>query len=261
MGALRRYFIPLSKAGPRIISNYLFKFKKYADKQDKYPIKLRYENDRALAIKVANDLRVEVYIEGKENIPNDTVACFVGNHISDFDPVLLVLALDKPTTFIAKEEVRKLPFVSSYLRSLSGEFMNRDDLRQSLKVMSHVESDLKAQNKNWVIFPEGTRNKDDHRLCLEFHHGTFRAPKRAGVPIVPFVIYGTQRVLKSSPVYEKYPLTIKFLKPILKDEYDKLDNHQLAALVRSKVQRALSFEVRKLDHDRMSKINKNYKLF
>lgn len=261
MCALKRYFIPISKAGPKIICNYCCKMKKFSRRPDKYPLQIRYDNARTLALKVSKDLLVEINVEGLENIPHDRVSCYVGNHLGDFDPFLLFAALNEPFTFVAKKETRKFPFVGTFLKSISGEFMDRKDLRQSLKVMNRVEEDLRQGNKNWVIFPEGTRNKDPQKLCLDFHHGTFRAPMRAGVPIIPFVLIGTQRIFKTKPVYKKYPVFIKLLKPIFPEGYQNMTSQEVALEVKSRIQKTLSFEMRTKDLIEMKRLNPKYNPF
>jgi 1-acyl-sn-glycerol-3-phosphate acyltransferase len=261
MSGLRRFFIPGCKAGARILHNYFSKMKKYARHPEKYPIEERSLNGKILAAKVSNDLSVITYIEGLENIPNDQFSYFVGNHLSEFDPFIPFAMLDKPVSYIGKYEIRNFPFVGTFLKSLSGEFMDRKDLKQSLKVMGRIEEDLKKQTKNWVIFPEGTRNKDSRSLCLNFHHGTFRPPMRAGVPIVPFVIIGTDRVFRSNPIYKKCPISVKILKPITFNEYKNMTSQELASEVRTRIQRVLSFEMREKDHLKMKELNPNYHPF
>lgn len=261
MCALKRYFIPLSKAGPKIINNFFFKLKKFSTRPEKYPLQVRYDNARKLVLNVAKDLLVEINVEGQENILKGQASCYIGNHLGDFDPFLLFAAFDEPFAFVGKMETKKFPFVGTFLKSISGEFMDRKDLRQSLQVMNRVEEDLRKQNKNWVIFPEGTRNRDPRRLCLDFHHGTFRAPMRAGVPIVPFVIVGTQRIFLTKPVYKKYPVFIKFLKPILPEEYQNMTSQEVAKLVKSRIQKTLSFEMRAKDLTEMHRLNPKYNPF
>lgn len=261
MGALRRFFIPICKSGLRIISNYFSKMKKFARHPEKYSIEERTSNGRILAAKVSADLSVVTQIEGLENIPADQFSYFVGNHLSEFDPFIPFAALSKPVSYIGKYEIRNFPFVGTFLKSLSGEFMDRKDLKQSLKVMARVEEDLKKQTKNWVIFPEGTRNKDPQSLCLDFHHGTFRPAMRAGVPVVPFVIIGTDRVFKSKPIYKKYPVLVKILKPITVEEYRSMTSQELATEVKSRIQRTLSFEMREKDLLEMKKLNPDYHPF
>ena len=126
--------------------------------------------------------------------------------------------------------------------------------------MMKVEEDFKKnKNKNWIIFPEGTRNKDQMANIKDFHHGTFRPAVKAEVPIVPVAIYGTFRVLNIKPQFKKYPIHIKILDPIYPSEYKELQTPKIAKKTQERIDKALSFELRRLDHLEMSKNNKNYK--
>ena len=114
-------------------------------------------------------------------------------------------------------------------------------------------------DKNWIIYPEGTRNRDVMHPLKMFHHGTFRPAVKAGAPIVPVATYGTFRVLKRKPTYKKYPVYIKFLDPIYPEEYKDMSTIEIANLCQARIQRVVSFELRQKDHLEMAKNAKNYR--
>ena len=93
----------------------------------------------------------------------------------------------------------------------------------------------------------------------EFHHGTFRPAVKSGVPIVPVAIYGSFRVLKRSPQFKKYPVFIKFLEPIYPEQYKAMTTQEIAVLTQERIEKVVSFELRKLDHLEMSKCDKRYR--
>ena len=163
----------------------------------------------------------------------------------------MISSFDKPCTFVAKKELEKAPFAGKVITGIDGLVLDRKDLKQSLRLMMKVEEDLKKKEKNWIIFPEGTRNKDENHLIADFHHGTFRPAVKAGVPIVPVAIYGTFRVLKKKPLFKKYPVFLKVLDPIYPEEYKNLSTQEIADLVKDKIQQVVSFELRALDHKEM----------
>ena len=53
-------------------------------------------------------------IKGTENIPDGPVL-FVPNHLSIFDVVLLYPILNRPSSFISKIELKKIPFLSQWM--------------------------------------------------------------------------------------------------------------------------------------------------
>lgn len=247
-------------AGVPILCSYFAWMRKHSKRKDKYPMDIRYKKMRKLLIRLSNSFNVEYHVEGLENVPNE-VCYFVSNHLSAYDPVALICVLDKPCTFVAKKELENKPFAGKGIDGLDGLFLDRHDLKQSLRVMMKVEDDLKnKKDKNWIIYPEGTRNKDPMAKLKEFHHGTFRPAVKAGVPIVPVATFGTFRVLKKKPNFKRYPVFIKILKPIYPSDYKDMTTQEIAKMVQDIIQKEVDFSLRRLDHLEMIKIgNKNYK--
>ena len=245
---------------PSLIWDYFAWILKYSKHPEKYPIEKRYFRTRKLIRSVNRKLRIDPVIEGKENIP-DGIACFFVNHLGAVDPLLLFEAMERPTTYVAKIELMKTPFVGRIFTGINGLFLDRSDLKQQLKVMMKVEASLKNKECNWVIYPEGTRNKDPMNRLLEFHKGTFRPAVKAGVPIVPVVSYGSFRILNMKHNYKKYPTYVKFLPPIYPEEYQGKTTDEIAAIVQSRIQKEVSFVAKPLDHKRMSELHDKYYRF
>ena len=257
---MNHYAKPVLTVGYKIIGQYFSWMRKYSKHPEKYPMDIRYKKVRKLLNDLSKSFNVEYHVEGLENIPEET-CCFISNHLSAFDPLSLICVMDKPCTFVAKKELKGKPFVSKIIEGMGGLFIDRQDLKQSLKVMMKVEEDLKHQKeKNWIIYPEGTRNKDVMANLRMFHHGTFRPAVKAGVPIVPVATFGTFRVLKGKPNFKKYPVFIKFLKPIYPEDYKDMNTMDIANNVASRIEREVDFDLRRRDHLEMKKIgNKNYR--
>lgn len=234
-------------------STWMRSFSKHPDKK---PLKYRYLKLQSLLKKISNAFDVEYIVEGKENIP-EGVCYFVSNHLSFFDPLAIISNIDKPMSVVAKKEVAKMPFVGYCVQCISGEFLNRNDLKQNLKVMSEMAKDLTEQKKSWLIFPEGTRLLDPLKNCLEFHYGSFKPATKSKCPIIPIALYGTPRVLKLKNQYKKYPVFIKILEPIYPNFYSDMTTKDLAKYVQDKIQKTISFELRKKDNEYMTHINKS----
>ncbi len=242
--------------GPFILLDYFLWMRKFAKHPEKYPIEYRYKKVRKLLSRLARGYCTVYDVEGKENIP-DEPCVFVPNHLAEYDPLSLITVLERPSTFVAKKELENTPFVGKIMKGIDVALIDRKDLKQSLRVMMSVEDDLKNKHdKNWIIFPEGTRNKDQMMNVKEFHHGTFRPAVKANVPIVPVALYGTFRPVRFFPQYKKYPIFIKFLEPIYPEQYKDMDTKQVAKLCQDKIEQAVTYELRKKDHMAMLKYNK-----
>lgn len=236
--------------GPGLIACYFKWMRKYTKHPEKYDIKDKYASLHKLVKNVNHGLDIDIHVVGRNNVP-DVASCLICNHIDAVDPITILGALDIPTTFVCKKELAKVPFVNKCVRSIEGEFIDRQDLKESLRTMMKVEADLKKGNKNWLIFPEGTRNKDDRALLLDFHHGTFRPAFKAQVPIVPICIYGSHRVLSKKFKFKRYPVYLEFGKPLTYEEYKDLKTQEIAELVQSRIQTMLSYHARKIDRDNL----------
>ena len=246
-------------AGGPILWDYFAWMRKYAKHPEKYPFEIRYKKMQKLLQLLSKGFNVTYHVEGLEKLPKET-SYIVCNHLSAYDPVALISVIDKPCTFVAKKELEKKPFAGKAIKDIEGLFLDRKDLKQSLRVMMKVEEDLKKEkNKDWIIFPEGTRNHDQMKNLKEFHHGTFRPAVKAGVPIVPVAMYGTFRVLKKKPAYKQYPVFIKFLDPIYPEQYKDMKTQEIALLCQEKIEQALSYDLRMKDHLEMAKITKKYR--
>ena len=237
---------------PRLLVFHFFKMKKWAKHLERYPLANRYQAIRALAKRIARNLNCEINVFGLENLPTDTNFFLVSNHMSAFDPLPFMLAYDKPLAFVGKQELIKLPILPTAMKIIEAKYIDRDNLRQSLGVMLEVEDDLKKHEKSWMIFPEGTRIRDQLLRVGEFHHGTFRPAVKAGVPIVPAAIYGSFRVLKNKPSFKKYPVSISFMKPLMPEDYQGMPTSQIAELMQETIQREITYHLRPLDHQLMS---------
>ena len=127
-------------AGPSILWAYFAWMRKFAKHPEKYPEEVRYKKVRKLLIRLSDSFNVEYHVEGMENIPEE-VCCFVSNHLSAYDPVALISCMEKPCTFVAKKELENKPFAGKIIESMAGLFLDRGDLKQSLRIMMKVEED------------------------------------------------------------------------------------------------------------------------
>ena len=134
-----------------------------------------------------------VEVVGQELIPADTAVVFIGNHQGNMDIPLLLGFIDKPKAFISKIEILKVPILSGWMKLMQCTFMDRKDMRQSVRAMHEAVETVK-KGYSLVIFPEGTRSKGGP--VGEFKAGSFKLALKSGVPIVPLTIDGSWRLLE-----------------------------------------------------------------
>lgn len=141
---------------------------------------------------------------GKENIPSEAVL-IASNHEGFYDPVTIVDIFSEQVSVIGKVELTKIPTLKYWATKFGSEFIDRDDMKQSIRVIIAASKTLKA-GSNVLIFPEGTRNTEDQ----EFKAGSFKIAKNAKAGILPVTVRNT------SAIFEKNSfLQIKKAKPII----------------------------------------------
>ena len=136
-----------------------------------------------------------IVVEGRENIP-DTPAVFVANHQGNFDIPILLTSLDRPHALVAKEELRKLPLIRSWMELLGCVFIQRSNPRQSVTALRQAAENMLLHGSSFIIFPEGTRSKGGP--VGEFKNGAFKVATHSGAPIVPVCIQGSYRLMEAN---------------------------------------------------------------
>ena len=103
---------------------------------------------------------------GEKPDPNENYIV-VSNHRSYTDPPLLGFAIDRPTAFVAKQELFSNPFLYLYMVLTSTIAINRENPEsQTFKAAKKALSTVTALG-GWSlgIFIEGTRSQDEQKLA------------------------------------------------------------------------------------------------
>ena len=165
---------------------------------------------------------VKLTVIGEENIPKDTAVLFIGNHRSYFDIVLTYARCRGLTGYVAKKEMLKIPLLSRWMKFLHCLFLDRSDVREGLKTILSAIDKVKS-GISIMIFPEGTRNKNESELdLLPFHEGSFKIATKSGCPIIPVSINNSSALFEDHlPYVKKAPVIIEYGKPIYVKELPK----------------------------------------
>lgn len=162
--------------------------------------------------------------EGLENVPKQGPFIIAANHQSFLDGMFVMGFLPSKTIlntyFYAKEEHVHHGYVEWMAKRHNVIVMEPSNLKKSIQKLGEA---LK-QNKNIIIFPEGTRTPDG--LVGDFKKMFAILSKELNVPIIPVCIKGAY---KAMPKHTKFPrpykVHVKYLQPIvptLESTYDSL---------------------------------------
>ncbi len=197
-------------------------------RRNKYSAEYKYNYCRNIMHKLSKAFNVEYHIDGLENLPKDGQYVLYPNHQSNFDPLALISIFNEPFQFVGKIEVKKMPYINKFFEILDCIYLDREDIRASIKTMRECQRRIAEDKINYVIFPEGTRTRKLDRRMNEYKAGALKPAYGAHAYIVPTMLNGTYRVLNKNIRRKTYRVDIKFLIPISYEEYKDITTTDLA---------------------------------
>ncbi|MBQ8548148.1 MAG: 1-acyl-sn-glycerol-3-phosphate acyltransferase [Lachnospiraceae bacterium] len=204
----------------------------YARNTEDYSEEEKYEFMQYIVGCAAKAGKVDLQVFGKENIPEEDGFMMYANHPGMFDFMTVVSSFDRPMGLVLKNEVGKWPLLKQMAKCTNSFPMDTEDIRQSLGVINAVTEEVK-KGRNYLIFPEGTRNKSRDTM-LEFHAGSFKCATKARCPILPIALIDSHKVLDGKG---KEPVTVQihYLELIPYEEYAGMSTVELARMVRERI--------------------------
>jgi 1-acyl-sn-glycerol-3-phosphate acyltransferase len=117
---------------------------------------------------------------------------FYANHRSHFDIPALMYTVPRPLYFMAKKELKSVPFLGWGMMAVGMIFIDRQNRNAAIQSMDKAGRDIR-RGKSIVSFPEGTRSGSN--ALLPFKKGTFHLAKSQGIHLLPVAISGSEKVL------------------------------------------------------------------
>lgn len=171
---------------------------------------------------------------GAEHLLSVRQAVYVSNHLSMVD-ILALYALPRPFLWVSKVENFYVPFLGWNMWLNRYVPLRRGYLPSIVRMYRTCVGRL-AEGFSLCLFPEGTRS--DTGEMRPFYPGAFRLALRAGVPVVPLVLEGSDRVLaKKRLQIAPQPVTLRVLPPVSPEDVDR-DWRRLRDEVRQRMEAA-----------------------
>ena len=131
-----------------------------------------------------------ISFEGLENIPRTGAFVMAPVHRSFIDFGLVSGATRRPMGYMGKESLWKNKYFGAFITHLGAYPVNRgapdrESLRRTLELLEN--------GKPLVLFPEGTRRSGP--VIEHLHEGASYVAAKAGVPVIPVGIGGSERAL------------------------------------------------------------------
>ena len=136
---------------------------------------------------------VRVEMEGAENISKEGVQVLVGNHESWFDVWVLCVHIPTRFLFVAKKELKKVPFFGKAWQRCGHISIDRGDHGSAVESLFRAAAEIRQTGASIMMFPEGTRT-DDGEL-QRFKKGAFVLAIQAEAPVVPIGLSGSRAIM------------------------------------------------------------------
>lgn len=159
---------------------------------------------------------------GTENVPLTGGVLIATNHMSRMDIPVLFLTPGRPDmTALVTTKYLKYPLIRWFIVTAQGIWLDRDTAD-----FSAFRTAMTALNQGMAIgiAPEGTRSKDAQ--LLEGKPGTALLALRAGVPILPVAISGTEDAVSKMKRFKRPHITVQFGKLIAAPTLDRSNREQ-----------------------------------
>ena len=119
---------------------------------------------------------------------------FIGNHQSNLDiPVLFTVLKNNRIRFVAKKSLFDIPIYGKALAHAGHICIDRENRRAAMQSLNDAVEATKS-GISPLVFPEGTRNTELDDL-MEFKIGAMIIALKCGLPVVPFVMTNTGRIM------------------------------------------------------------------
>ncbi len=131
----------------------------------------------------------DIEITGLDNIREvEGPAVFIANHMSTLETMVLPCIVQpiKPTTFVVKESLIRMPVFGPVMRSRNPVLVGRTNPREDLRAVLEGGAQRLKQGQSIIIFPQSTR-------ALNFSPEDFntlgiKLALKADVPVVPVAL-------------------------------------------------------------------------
>ena len=169
--------------------------KKYYMKDSRF---YRFMIDLAAAV-ACWGARLQLHVTGKDLLPTDKRILYVGNHVSNYDPIITWHAFPKAKlSYISKASNFKIPWFGRFIRRCCFMDIDRENPRNAIVTINRAAELLKNQEVSVGVYPEGTRSKTAE--LLPFHNGVFKIAQKANADIAVVSLTGTENIHKNFPL-------------------------------------------------------------
>lgn len=140
----------------------------------------------------------KLQFRGEEKLPRKGAFVLAPNHYSEFDPLIVAVAvwrLGRAPRFMAKESLFKVPVVGWALRRTGMIPVARSSSAAAAKQTLAQSAELVEHGRGVIVYPEGTLTRDPDLWPMRGKSGAVRLALAGDIPLIPMVQWGTQSIM------------------------------------------------------------------
>lgn len=143
-------------------------------------------------------LLAKIRVTGGEKLPRDGAFVLTPNHYSEFDPLIVAVAvwrIGRAPRFMAKESLFRVPVLGWVLRRTGMVPVARTSSATAAKQTMAQSADLVEHGRGVIVYPEGTLTRDPDLWPMRGKSGAVRLALADGIPLIPMAQWGTQEIM------------------------------------------------------------------
>lgn len=143
-------------------------------------------------------LLAKIRITGAEKLPQKGAFVLAPNHYSEFDPLIVALAvwrIGRAPRFMAKESLFRVPVLGWFLTHTGMIPVARTSSASAAKQTMKQSEELVEHGRGVIVYPEGTLTRDPDMWPMRGKSGAVRLALADGIPLIPMAHWGTQAIM------------------------------------------------------------------
>lgn len=137
-----------------------------------------------------------IELRGVENLPREGAYVLAPNHNSEFDPLVVAVAVwraGRAPRFMAKESLFKVPVLGAALRATGMVPVPRTSTSANQSITA--AQDIARDGRGVIVYPEGTLTRDPDLWPMRGKTGAVRLALGGNLPLIPMAQWGVQQIL------------------------------------------------------------------
>lgn len=143
-------------------------------------------------------LIAKIRVRGSEKVPRDGAFVLAPNHYSEFDPLIVAVAvwrIGRAPRFMAKESLFRIPVLGKILHSIGMIPVSRASSASAAKQTMKQSEELVEKGRGVIVYPEGTLTRDPDLWPMRAKSGAVRLALSDDIPLIPMAHWGTQAIM------------------------------------------------------------------